>query len=114
MRTSDAILKWLDENEEWFKISAIAKRAGIDKGNFLRYRKAKDIPEKHLIPLMNIIIPLGFTLEPIIEENKEPILDEEDMVPEVTEFEPVERELTMAEKITLKAQEFLNNKNKKS
>ena len=71
MTTSQGILKWLDENKEWFKPSAICKKLKIDKGNFSRYMKT-EIPEKYLIPVMEIIMPLGFTLDEVIEENNKP------------------------------------------
>jgi len=71
MTTSEEILKWFDENKDWFKPTSICKKLKIDKGNFSRYLKT-GIPEKYLIPIMEIIMPLGFTLDPIIEENNRP------------------------------------------
>lgn len=72
MKVSESILKWLSENKDWFKDAAIVKKVGIDKGNFSKYKKSGDIPEKYLQPIMNIIMPLGFTLEEVIAENKKP------------------------------------------
>jgi len=72
MTTSDSILKWLEENKEWFKVSVISKKANIDKGNLSKFIKAKSIPEKHLIPIMEVIIPFGFTLNQLIVENNKP------------------------------------------
>lgn len=72
MRVSESILKWLSENKDWFKDAAIVKKVGIDKGNFSKYKKSGDIPEKYLQPIMNIIMPLGFTLEEIVTENNKP------------------------------------------
>jgi hypothetical protein len=71
MRTSEEILKWLEENRDWFKESAICKKVGIDKGNFSRYKK-DGIPEKYLQPIMKIIMPLGFTLDEVIADNNKP------------------------------------------
>jgi len=71
MTTSDAILKWLEENKDWFKPTSIAKKLKIDKGNFSRYMK-EGIPEKYLIDIMNIIMPLGFTMDELIAENNKP------------------------------------------
>lgn len=86
MTTSQEILKWLDENKDWFKPSAICKKLKIDKGNFSRYMKT-EIPEKYLIDIMHIIMPLGFTLDEVIKENNKPevkakILAERNKVPE--------------------------------
>ena len=67
MTTSEEILKWFDENKDWFKPTSISKKLKIDKGNFSRYLKS-GIPEKYLIPIMEIIMPLGFTLDKIIAE----------------------------------------------
>lgn len=72
MKTSEAILSWLDENKDWFKAESICKKTGINKGNFSKFRKNGEIPEKHLIPIMEIIMPLGFTLEGVITENNKP------------------------------------------
>jgi len=72
MTTSESILKWLDENKEWFKVSVISKKAKIDKGNLSKFIKVKSIPEKHLIPIMEVIIPFGFTLDELIAENNKP------------------------------------------
>ena len=71
MTTSEEILKWFDENKDWFKPTSISKKLKIDKGNFSRYLKS-GIPEKYLIPIMEIIMPLGFTLDKIIAENNLP------------------------------------------
>jgi len=71
MTTSEAILKWLEENKDWFKPTSIAKKLKIDKGNFSRYMK-EGIPEKYLIGIMNIIMPLGFTMDELIAENNKP------------------------------------------
>lgn len=71
MTTSEEILKWFDENKDWFKPTSISKKLKIDKGNFSRYLKS-GIPEKYLIPIMEIIMPLGFTLDSIIDENNKP------------------------------------------
>lgn len=71
MTTSDGILRWLDKNKEWFKVSAICKKVKIDKGNFSKYKK-EGIPEKYLQPIMEVIMPLGFTLDEVIKENNKP------------------------------------------
>lgn len=128
MSTSEHIFKWLDENEEWFKVSAIAKKAGIDKGNFLKFRKNKSIPEKHIIPIMNVIIPLGFVLDEVIEENNKPetkakIESERNTVVAKEHNQPLSEKdmtetctpkaLTMLEIIEQKRQEIINAKNKK-
>lgn len=72
MTTSESILKWLDENKEWFKVSVISKKAKIDKGNLSKFIKVKSIPEKHLIPIMEVIMPFGFTLDELVAENNKP------------------------------------------
>ena len=72
MTTSEAILKWLGENQNLVKVSVISQKAGIDKGNFSKFRKRGSIPEKHLIPIMNAISPMGFTLDECIRENNKP------------------------------------------
>lgn len=72
MTTSEAIFTWLEENKGWFKAKAICQKVGIDKGNFSRYKRFDNIPEKYLIPIMEIIMPLGFTLDKCITENNLP------------------------------------------
>lgn len=80
MTTSEGILKWVADNKDWFKPTYIATKLKIDRGNFSRFMKS-EIPEKYLIPIMSIIMPLGFTLDEIAAENNKPevkakILDE--------------------------------------
>ncbi len=63
MELSTDIFKWLEKNKEWFKVSAICKKVGIDKGNFSKYRKEGELPEKFIQPILAIIIPMGFIVK---------------------------------------------------
>jgi len=72
MTTSQGIFDWMEENKDFFKPQGICKRVDIDKSNFSKYKKEKKIPEKYLQPIMELIMPLGFTLDKIIKENNKP------------------------------------------
>jgi len=72
MNTSQAIFKWMEQNKDFFKPQGVCKKIGIDKGNFSRYKKEGFIPEKYLQPIVELIMPLGFTLDEIIEEKNKP------------------------------------------
>ncbi len=61
MTVSDKIIKWVDENKGWFKVSYLAEICTVDRGNFTRYMQT-EIPEKCLPTIMEFIMPLGFTL----------------------------------------------------
>lgn len=71
MTLSDKIIKWVDENKSWFKVSHLAEICKVDRGNFTRYMQT-EIPEKHLPTIMEFIMPLGFTLGEVIKENNKP------------------------------------------
>lgn len=71
MTTSAAIFKWLDQNKDLIRISGICKAVEIDKANFSKCRP-DGIPEKYLIPIMNVISPLGFNLDELVAQNNKP------------------------------------------
>jgi len=65
MQLSKDIFEWLDKNKEWFKVSAICKRVKIDKGNFSKYKKEGELPEKFIQPILDVIMPFGFIVKKI-------------------------------------------------
>jgi hypothetical protein len=54
MELSKDIFVWLNKNKEWFKVSAICKKVGIDKGNFSKYKKSGELPEKFIQPILSL------------------------------------------------------------
>ena len=70
MTVSETIFKWLEDNKDFIKVQAICERLNIDKGNFSKYRSSKSIPEKYLIPIIELIKPFGFKEEGSFVTNK--------------------------------------------
>lgn len=65
------ILIWFEKHKRYINIAGVCQAVGLDKGNFIRYRKLGIIPEKYIQPLINIISMYGYKAE---EEEKKIII----------------------------------------